>query len=303
LTEAWTNFTYDDVSGPARPEFLSSQINRGIYLIPESVIRSANGVDVACAGWEDCAADYRIERADFQYHAFELIASGDWELETVKGKRRLGPGAVFSYGPGVAYSLRPLGKSPLGKYFVDFSGGMAGRRLSEARLEPGQDGVVLPYRWLQELFDQLVEMRDFHAPVQRRLSRLILELMLARLPEHLSAEEHHTQSWMSFEKCRNYLSDNYLTLERLSDAAEDCGVSPAYMSRLFARFSKESPKAFLDRMKMNHAAQKMMRGNLLVKNAAAETGYADVFHFSRVFKKFFGMSPSQFARRSGGRRV
>jgi AraC-like DNA-binding protein len=34
--------------------------------------------------------------------------------------------------------------------------------------------------------------------------------------------------------------------------------------------------------------------NLLVKEAAAEVGFEDSYHFSRVFKKVVGIPPSRF---------
>ncbi|EDY85261.1 transcriptional regulator, AraC family protein [Verrucomicrobiia bacterium DG1235] len=262
-------------------------------------------LEVYCAGWEDCAEDYRIERESFPYLAIEFIAGGEWELSFQGKKRVLSPGCVFSYGPGVAYRLRPLSRSGLSKYFVDFAGSDAERRLEEAKLSPGTDCLIFQHRWIRELFDQIVEIRLLAPSARKRLARLTLELLLARLPEHMGEGEYKAQAWLSFERCRNYLSENYLEQTSLAEVATACGVSAAYLSRLFARFSNETPKAYLDRMKMNYAAQKLLRGNLQVKQAAAEVGYADVFHFSRVFKKCFGVPPSTFAKRAGqgGKRV
>jgi AraC-like DNA-binding protein len=33
---------------------------------------------------------------------------------------------------------------------------------------------------------------------------------------------------------------------------------------------------------------------LLIKEAAGRIGYEDSYHFSRVFKQYYGMSPKQF---------
>ena len=45
---------------------------------------------------------------------------------------------------------------------------------------------------------------------------------------------------------------------------------------------------------MNHAAERLQESGVLVKQAAAETGFADPFHFSRVFRRVLGMSPAAF---------
>jgi AraC-like DNA-binding protein len=73
-------------------------------------------------------------------------------------------------------------------------------------------------------------------------------------------------------------------------------VSGAHLSRLFHRFDTELPKAFLMRLKMNHAAELILRGSLPVKAAAAQLGFEDPYHFSRCFKRVHGVAPSYFGR-------
>jgi transcriptional regulator GlxA family with amidase domain len=45
---------------------------------------------------------------------------------------------------------------------------------------------------------------------------------------------------------------------------------------------------------MNHAAARLQQSDALVKQVAAECGFADPFHFSRVFTSVFGLSPASF---------
>jgi AraC-like DNA-binding protein len=51
---------------------------------------------------------------------------------------------------------------------------------------------------------------------------------------------------------------------------------------------------FLQRLKMNRAAAMLESGHLLVREVADLLGM-DAFHFSRVFKRIHGLSPSTFA--------
>jgi len=303
LTDAWTFFTSISINDVAHPTFFSTQVDRGIYTVPEIAEEVSDELEVVCAGWEACRSEYLIERTDFPYNALEFIAGGEWELRLEGETHQLRPGSVFAYGPGTAYTLQARGESGWSKYFVDFGGTAAGEQLRAAGLEAGAEALVLQHRWLRELFDQLVETRHFAPAVQRRLARSTSRLILERLPHHLTLDDQKTAAWLSFERCRDCLSEHYLTLPSLSAAAAACAVSPAYLSRLFHRFSNESPKAFVDRMRMNHAAQKLLRGDFQVKVVAAEVGYADVFHFSRVFKRCFGVPPSEYAQRAGRRGV
>jgi len=112
----------------------------------------------------------------------------------------------------------------------------------------------------------------------------------------LRTEPRYSHALLSYEHCRRFLADNYMAVRVMSDAAKACGVSPAHLSRLFHRFDTESPKAFLLRLKMNHAAELILRGNVPVKRAAAEVGFEDPYHFSRCFKRVHGIAPSFFGR-------
>jgi transcriptional regulator GlxA family with amidase domain len=47
---------------------------------------------------------------------------------------------------------------------------------------------------------------------------------------------------------------------------------------------------------MNLAAELLQQPAALVKQVAEETGFGDAFHFSRVFKTVFGLSPDAFRR-------
>ncbi len=88
---------------------------------------------------------------------------------------------------------------------------------------------------------------------------------------------------------------HYLDFGQVAEIAKACGVSAVHLSRLFKQFDDETPKAYLGRLKMSHAAELILRKSLPIKQAAAEIGFDDPYHFSRVFKSYFGVSPSHFS--------
>ncbi|MBN2161410.1 MAG: AraC family ligand binding domain-containing protein [Pontiellaceae bacterium] len=54
---------------------------------------------VVCGGKEQCAADYRIERRSFKFHAIEFVAAGRGTLSMEGNTYELRPGMIFCYGP------------------------------------------------------------------------------------------------------------------------------------------------------------------------------------------------------------
>ena len=284
------------MSGRPLPSFISRRVIRGRYLFLELDPPAATDLAVTCAGWEECSPGYEIKRDGFRYLAIEYIAGGRWELETRGRKWSVGPGTIFAYGPGIAYSLKALSDSGLTKYFVDLSGSSAPLLLARTGLKGATPGRVLNTRWLHDILDQLIETANLRSSARRSISKMLLALFLERLREDLRSEPHFSHAQQSYEQCRRYLANNYMRIRGLSEAARSCGVSAAHLSRLFHRFDTELPKAFLLRLKMNHAAELILRGSLPVKAAAAQIGFSDPYHFSRCFKRVHGVAPSFFGR-------
>lgn len=279
------------------PSYTSTQVKRGHYLLlPENAVDKTLPI-VDFAGWELCEGDYRIERKSFHRYAIEFIASGHWILTTPEGEWRLTAGSLFAYGPGVQYTLRGNGEKRLSKYFVDFQIPENSELPSAVSELSRQPGFIYEHRWLKNLFDHMLDLRDFPIGRRRLMAGMTLDLMLIRLSEELKRIHINSAAWHAYERCKVYLEENYLKVKNLSEVARACGVAPGYLSRLFARFNDESAKAYLTRTKLDHATKLMLRNYVPLKEAAAEVGFDDVFHFSRFFKKCFGVSPSNYLKK------
>jgi AraC-like DNA-binding protein len=284
------------VSRDPLPSFISQRVIRGRYVFLDLDPPAATDLAVTCAGWEECSPGYEINRDGFRHLALEYIVGGEWELETQGRKWNVGPGTIFAYGPGIAYSLKALSQGGLTKYFVDLAGRSAARLLARTGLKGATPGRVLHMRWLHDILDQLIETAHLRSTARRSISKMLLTLFLERLCEDMRTKLHFSHAQQSYDHCRLYLADNYMRIRSLSETARTCGVSAAHLSRLFHRFDTETPKAFLLRLKMNHAAELILRGRLPVKTAAAEVGFDDPYHFSRCFKRVHGVAPSRFGR-------
>ena len=70
-------------------------------------------------------------------------------------------------------------------------------------------------------------------------------------------------------------------------------LSKPYINRLFQVHLGETPTEYLHRRLASKGYELLFYGNRSVKEAAAELGFANQFHFSRVFKQVFGIAPSR----------
>ncbi len=82
---------------------------------------------------------------------------------------------------------------------------------------------------------------------------------------------------------------------KIEDIAKHCGVSECYFRRLFQAYSGMSPMDFRQHYRIEKAKQLLLSDEgLTISEIADELNFSDVYHFSKTFKKYSGMSPSQF---------
>lgn len=278
------------------PSFISKQISLGKYNFINLQPRPDVPLAVVCVGLEETSQDYSMHRDGYGYHAIEYIVSGNWKLKTDSGEWDLRPGSVYCYGPKVVYSLSHDGKGEHRKYFLNFTGTEAQARLLQSGLNPQRPSQLIQSRWIQNLFEQLLDTSRMQRSEQKQISQTILSLMLDRIPHDLTPDNIETsQAKINYQRCRQFISQHYLKYSQITEIAQACGVSAVHLSRLFKKFDDETPKAYLGRLKMSHAAELILRKSMPIKMAAAQIGFDDPYHFSRVFKSFFGVSPSHFA--------
>jgi AraC-like DNA-binding protein len=84
--------------------------------------------------------------------------------------------------------------------------------------------------------------------------------------------------------------------------AEELLVSLRTLERGLAMALDCTPRQLIVAMKMREARRLLLDGTHRVADVAERLGFADPFHFSRRFKSFYGVSPSEVRPEVGSRR-
>ena len=132
------------------------------------------------------------------------------------------------------------------------------------------------------------------------LDRLILSSS-ARKPLHGGKlKDFYIQEAINFME-HNYQRD--LTVEEIADV---CRLNRSYFSKLFGESMGCPPQEFLIRLRLSKAAEMMKLTDNSIRDISAGCGYPNQLHFSRAFKKRYGMPPRQWRaenRRAENRRA
>ena len=285
----------DKTSSQENPEFISKQVNESDYFFLEMNPSAEQPFVVTCGGLEYCNLNYTVERNKFEYYGLEYIVSGMCQLILGNKPYQLKAGSIFCYGPRTHHKIENNGDTQLVKFFVDFRGPAVRKFLGEPFFKNVRPYQMPNLRSMHELFIQLLETGKEGGRNAQKILRLILTLVGAQVQDKaIDLDEYTSQSYTTFERCMSVIEQNYLTLASVADLAKACHVSTGYMSRIFKKFAEESPSEMLMRMKLNRAGELLLQQHLLIKEVADRIGYEDPYHFSRLFKQHYGMSPKHF---------
>ncbi len=106
----------------------------------------------------------------------------------------------------------------------------------------------------------------------------------------------HNTHLSRMERVLKHLHNNFqgnLDVEQLASMAN---MSSSTFHRNFKQITASSPIQYIKKIRLGRARELLQDQGLKVKQAAAQVGYESPTQFSREFSRYFGQSPSEFAR-------
>lgn len=150
-----------------------------------------------------------------------------------------------------------------------------------------QQGFVLYdalYAWAKHLYQQ--------KHIQTPAEKLLLEIYRTYVAEQKKTK---VPDWVhELRYLIEHKLDSSLTLQEL---AQNVQVNPSYLSREFSRyFENASFSEYLQQQRIEKALEFLQTSPYSLSEIAYLTGFSDQSHFTRVFKKQKGLTPSQYKK-------
>jgi AraC family transcriptional regulator of arabinose operon len=222
------------------------------------------------------------------FHDRAAVSSGAAPLNPAETFMIWPPGAAQYYG------------NPAARYchsWIHCKGTAIGPMLRRARLallRPGRAGQPLNFdRYLMEIHTELL--------THRRADRVIVENLLENALRELAGGFREPE-------LGRRIPDSLLAVRRtiavdpsrrisLVDMATMAGMSTPYFCTRFRKAFGLPPMEYLICHRMHHAAHLLGNLELTISEIGSMIGYGDPFHFSKSFKKQFGLSPRDYRRK------
>jgi AraC-like DNA-binding protein len=92
------------------------------------------------------------------------------------------------------------------------------------------------------------------------------------------------------------IDDRYTENFSLDELATHVHMHPSNLSRAFHRYSGETLRDYVRRLRIRDARRLLKAGSLSLAEIAVEVGYWDESHLLKAFKKVVGMTPGRYRR-------
>jgi len=231
----------------------------------------------------------------------KIICPGTWIHYITDGKgyyngNKLGAGQAFNVYKNDFCEYYPDKNDPWTYIWMRFEGEDSERLFQSCGI-PSSSGVF-SYDYADRLsalattvFSELILQRE-NRSFMEAAAKMILSL-------HIRQGDHKKYAWD--EKwvvlAKEYIAANYhkpLSVEQIADAVH---IDRQYLRNLFVKYTGMSTKKYLDSYRMERAVKLLDIKDISVGIVASSVGYTDQLSFSKVFKKHFGMSPSEYRKR------
>ncbi|SJZ36140.1 AraC-type DNA-binding protein [Pilibacter termitis] len=154
--------------------------------------------------------------------------------------------------------------------------------ISSHTLEEIQSFIRLFQELTRSIIPKIIEEKS-EITLQKEIEKKMLELEFAT-----------TTTQERFEFLLDYLHrerKKNCTLEELSDIS---GLSKSYISMLFPKRTGYRFSEYCQRLKVEEASKQLKNTTLPIQDIAMEVGFYDVSYFSKIFKKYNGLTPKQY---------
>lgn len=253
-------------------------------------------------------------RDEKKYHSHDhieiaFIISGKGRYKIDDELYSVEEGDLLILNPGVCHQALTDGNGkPTIEFFVGFTD-VAFRDMAPNRFDfPGGPILHSSGDFRQKLF-RIVSGMEAENEILRQgryfmLRSYLIQLILliireqsAPLTQYKGYEFESAGKKYVVEQIVNYFSDHYAEKISLDQIAENMYLSPFYISRIFKSETGDTPIRYLIDIRLEHAKEILESGNYTsIQEVAAQVGYDDAYHFSKLFKKKYDVPPSKIGK-------
>ena len=244
---------------------------------------------------------YHPRRIFDNYYTIHYCHAGDFSLKIDNGTEETStvpcaflafPGAEFAYG------------NPQNTYhhlYVCFRGELAEQWRAGGLLCCLSKNALIPILNPVDFFNKFARLIALLHGAERSRNHARTVLLLAELLLQMAEQQQKQFSYRNHfaKKMNDLIKEIHRSPELEWDfrhEAERMKISYSYFRRVFEELHQEPPHHYLLQCRLQKAEDFLMNSDLKINEIALSCGFPDEFYFSRLFKKYYGISPLNYRK-------
>ena len=125
------------------------------------------------------------------------------------------------------------------------------------------------------------------------------EILASRTEAFFSRLEHTVRENSTIFLIKDYISKNYRNeLLSVKDISDHVFLSTSYVCTFFKNETGQTLNQYLTQYRMEKAKQLLADPRYKITDISSKVGYSDSNYFGKSFKKYCGLSPSEYRERT-----
>ena len=249
---------------------------------------------------EQCAPAHFWGPASRPEYHLHIILEGEGYLEMNKETYHLKKGQIFVLPPDTIVHYYADFHHPWYYAWASFNGNKASIYLKQAGFTQDtliRDCIISPEDFATIIHQMLLANSQTAEDELKRMGYLFhLLALLARSNVDVAVPKQTLSASTYVEHAIQYIEYNYNNDILISDIANYLDLNRSYFTEIFKQYTKLTPKDYLLKFRMEKAQDMLSHTSLSIIDISQKVGYKDPFTFSKMFKRFSGLSPTQFRK-------
>ena len=140
-------------------------------------------------------------------------------------------------------------------------------------------------------FERTRKEKTYKLECMKDMYMILLQLLNTTPKSYLPTDQKE-----KIQNVLDYIAQNYTQNMKNDDLARLTPYSTVYFRKLFTLVTGMSPITYLHNLRITKAKEMLCSDYSSISEIAYSLGYADIYDFSRTFKKYAGVSPTHFQK-------
>lgn len=125
---------------------------------------------------------------------------------------------------------------------------------------------------------------------------IVIQLLRDALPKKLTNGRIKLTDNDYIGKSIEYMNEYYNSNISIDEICKNIYISSCHFQRIFKKHMNQTPYNYLMEIRVNRAKEKLLEEKIPIEEIARLCGFVSATHFSAVFKRMEGISPSAFRK-------